>query len=165
VPPAGPDDAALVAALAALVRTTAIDQATDVAMAYAAGRFDHAVLFAINEGAAMGDRGHGGPLTDETIHAIAVPLSAPSIVQVAYDTRQLATAAPVTAGRIQDRLTRTLGNPPVMAAMPIEVDRRIAYVIAVGDGTDRDAVASHLAQLGDGLAAAYQRLTGRPPGR
>ena len=162
-PPRAPDPG-LAAALAALARATAIDDATDAAMAYVAGRFAHAVLFAINEGAALGDRGAGGQLTDDLVHAIALPLSAPSIVQVAHDTRRPATGAPVTAGRIQDRLARTLGNPPALAAVPIEVDDRVAYVIAVGDGTgDAEAAAGDLARLGDGLAAAYQRLAGRPP--
>jgi len=165
-PSAGPrpPDPALAATLAALARAPAIDDATDAAMAYLAGRFTHAVLFAINEGAALGDRGSGGQLTDELVHAIALPLSAPSIVQVAHDTRRPATGAPVTSGRIQDRLARTLGNPPALAAAPIEVDGRVAYVIAVGDGSgDADAAAGDLERLGDGLAAAYRRLAGRSP--
>jgi hypothetical protein len=161
--PASAPDPALASALTALAGARAIDEATDAAVAYLAGRFAHAVLFTINEGAAFGDRGHGDQLTAELIHAIAIPLSAPSVVQVAHDTRRTATGAPVTSGRIQDRLARTLGNPPALAAVPIEVDDRVAYVIAVGDTTgDATSAAGDLERLGDGLAAAYQRLAGRP---
>jgi len=147
------------ATIAALDRATELGDATDLAMRYLAGRFHHAVLFTINEGAALGDRGHGSQLTDELIHAITVPLSAPSIVQAAHDTRRLATAAPADAGAIQDRLARTLGNPEALAAVPIEVDSRVAYVIAVGDAAGDPASAGYdLERLGRVLGAAFQRL-------
>src|SRR5439155_15721009 len=60
------------ATIPALHRTTALDDATELAMRYLAGRFHHAVLFTINEGAALGFRGYGNQLTDEVIHAITV---------------------------------------------------------------------------------------------
>jgi hypothetical protein len=147
------------ATIAALDRATALEDATELALRYLAGRFRHAVLFTINEGAALGDRGHGGQLTDELIQAITVPLSAPSIVQAAHDSGRLATEAPADAGAIQDRLARTLGNPHAFAAVPIEVDSRVAYVIAVGDATADPSTAEHdLERLGRVLGAAYQRL-------
>jgi hypothetical protein len=147
------------ATIAALDRTNALDDATELAMRYLAGRFHHAVLFTINEGAALGVRGYGNQLTDEVVHAITVPLSAPSIVQAAHDTRRLATTAPADAGTIQDRLERTLGSPQSFAAVPIEVDARVAYVIAVGDAAGDQANAGYdLERLGRVLGAAYQRL-------
>jgi hypothetical protein len=147
------------ATIAQLDRATELDDATDLAMRYLAGRFHHAVLFTINEGAALGDRGHGSQLTDELIHAITVPLNAPSVVQAAHDTRRLATAAPADAGAIQDRLERTLGNPQALAAVPIEIDERVAYVIAVGDAAgDPGSAGYDLERLGRVLGAAFQRL-------
>ncbi|HSR96000.1 MAG TPA: hypothetical protein VLM79_02965 [Kofleriaceae bacterium] len=145
------------ATIAALDRTSALDDATELAMRYLAGRFHHAVLFTIHEGAALGFRGYGNQLTDEVIHAITVPLSAPSIIQAAHDTRRLATTPP--AGTIQDRLARTLGSPQAFAAVPIEVDARVAYVIAVGDAAgDQTNAGYDLERLGRVLGAAYQRL-------
>lgn len=145
--------------IAALDRATVLDDAIDMAMRFLAGRFHHAVLFTINEGAALGDRGHGSQLTDEVIHAITVPLSAPSIIQAAHDTRRLANTAPGDAGAIQDRLVRTLGSPQAFAAVPIEVDARVAYVIAVGDAAGDPATADYdLERLGRVLGAVYQRL-------
>jgi hypothetical protein len=147
------------ATIAALDRATELEDATELAMRYLAGRFHHAVLFMINEGAALGDRGHGGQLTDEVIQAITVPLSAPSTVQVAHDSRRLATGAPDDAGAIQDRLERTLGNPGALSAVPIEVDDGVAYVIAVGEASGDPTGATYdLERLGRVLGAAYQRL-------
>jgi Type II secretion system (T2SS), protein E, N-terminal domain len=156
---AGPSGSPLDATIAALDRATELDEATELAMRYLAGRFHHAVLFTINEGAALGDRGHGGALTDEVIHAITVPLTAPSTIQLAHDTQQLATAAPAQAGAIQDRLERTLGNPQSVAALPIAVDDRVGYVIAVGDASGDPSGATYdLERLGRVLGAAYHRL-------
>jgi hypothetical protein len=147
------------ATIAALDRAAQLEDATELAMRYLAARFRHAVLFTVNEGAALGDRGHGGQLTAEVIHAITIPLSAPSIVQVAHDTRRLATEAPTDAGAIQERLTRTLGHPKTFAALPVEVDAQVAYVIAVGDPTGDVSNADYdLERLGRVLGAAYQRL-------
>jgi len=165
-PPSAPRDPGLDAGLGETIgeiaRAAALDAALDAAMRYVAAWFDHAVLFTISEGAALGDRGHGAQLTAEMIQAITIPLSAPSIVQVAHDTRQPATAPPFNAGLIQERLARTLGNPRAFAAIPIVVGARVAYVIAVGDRTGSTATApGELEQLGFALGAACQRLPTR----
>jgi hypothetical protein len=174
-PPAGPSDAtddgaaptatdpALAAALAAIARASDREAATDAAMRYLGQRFHHTVVFAIHENAALGDRGHGGQLTAEVIQSITIPLSAPSIVQAAHDTRRLVTEVPPDAGVIQDRLARALGQPTQLAALPIEIDARVAYVIAVGDAPGAPAMRSdELEQLGGVLEAAYHRLAERP---
>src|SRR6185295_7474297 len=129
--PFGFRGAPLDAAVAEIEASTSPDEATDAAMAYLAGRFHHAVWFTVHAGAALGERGHGDQLTAEVIQAIAVPLGAPSILQVAHATRRLAVGAPSEAGPIQDRLWRTLGAPRAPMACPIEIDARIAAVIAV----------------------------------
>jgi hypothetical protein len=148
------------ATLAAIGNAAASDDATDAAMWFLAQRFHHAVWFAIDAGVALGERGHGEGLSPEVIQAIAVPLGAPSIVQLAHDTRALATDLP--AGTIQDRLTRSLGTPRTAAAVPIEIDARVAYVLAVGDASHTpDRAVDELAQLGQALGAAYDRLGGK----
>jgi hypothetical protein len=148
------------ATLAAIGNAAAPDDATDAAMWFLAQRFHHAVWFAIDGGVALGERGHGEGLAPEVIQAIAVPLGAPSIVQLAHDTRALATDLP--AGTIQDRLTRALGTPRTAAAVPIEIDARVAYVLAVGDASHNpDRAVDELAQLGHALGAAYDRLAGK----
>lgn len=147
------------ATVAALETATSLDAATAAAMHYLAGRFQYAVWFTIHEGAALGESGHGDQLTPEVIHAIAVPLGAPSIVQVAHDTRQLAVGAPPEAGPIQDRLWRTLGAPRIPMAVPIELEARVAAVIAVGDAIGDAATSDDdLIRLGGVLTAALRRV-------
>jgi hypothetical protein len=161
-PPRGSPVPALEAAAAAIAGAASLDDATDAAMFYLAGRFHHAVWFAVHDGAALGERGHGDQLTADVVQAIAVPLRAPSLVQVAHDTRRLATSAPLDAGPIQDRLWRTLGAPLAPAALPIELDGRIAAVIAVGDPLgDPATAAADLERLGQALTAAFRRIAAR----
>jgi len=128
-------------------------------MHYLAGRFQYAVWFTIHQGTALGETGHGDQLTPEVIHALAVPLGAPSIVQVAHDTGQLAVGAPAEAGPIQDRLWRTLGAARIPMAVPIELDAQVAAVIAVGDAIGDAATSDDdLTRLGGTLAAALRRI-------
>ena len=150
------------ASIAAIEGAASGDEIADAAMYYLAGRFHRAVWFAIHEGAALGERGHGDQLTPEVIHAVTIPLSAPSILQLAHATRQLATAAPPDAGPIQDRLWRMLGAPRAIAAMPIETGARIGAVIAVGDAIGDPATArADLERLGRALGGAFRRLAAR----
>jgi len=150
------------ASVAAIEGAGSGDEIADAAMYYLAGRFHRAVWFAIHEGAALGERGHGDQLTPEVIHAISVPLAAPSILQLAHATRQLATAPPPDAGAIQDRLWRLLGAPRAIAAIPIETGARIGAVIAVGDPIGDPATAPvDLERLGRALGAAFRRIAAR----
>ena len=149
-------------AIAAIGRAASLEAAADAAMHCLVGRFRHAVWFTIHEGAALGERGHGDQLTSEVIQAMAIPLSAPSILQLAHDTRQLATAPPPDAGAIQDRLTRSLGYPHAPAALPVVVEAEVAFVIAVGDPFDDPASAARdLEQLGRALADALLRIAAK----
>jgi hypothetical protein len=158
-PPAIEPEPALADAIAAIGFATTADDAAAEAMQYLAAQFHYAVLFAVSEGAALGDRGHGDALTTELVQAISIPLSAPSVVQVAHDSRQMVAATRGEAGIIQDRLTRTLGSPEICLAIPVEASDRIAWIIAVGDRIDHpETPPGDLAQLARALGAAYERL-------
>lgn len=147
------------ATVAAIDQAGALDDATDAALWFLSRRFRRALWFAIQDGFALGERGHGDALTLEMIQAITVPLSQPSIIQVAHDSRQLATDVPAGAGTIQERLARTLGNPRHHAAVPIAVGERVAYVVVVGDASHApDAAPAELVRLGDALGQAYVRM-------
>jgi hypothetical protein len=155
--PLGHSGPALDATTAAIRGADSFADAADAAMFYLAGRFRRVVWFAIHEGAALGERGHGDQLTAELVQSITLPLSAPSLVQLAHATWELATAAPADAGAIQDRLARTLGYPQAAAAMPVDE----AAVIAVGDPIGDPATAlAELEQLGQALGSAYRRTAG-----
>jgi len=147
------------ATLSAIDQAGALDDATDAALWFLSQRFRRALWFAIHDGFALGERGHGDALSLEMIQAITVPLSQPSIIQAAYTSGRLETTPPAGAGTIQDRLARTLGNPRAHAAVPIAVGARIAYVVVVGDASHApDAAPGELDQLGRALGAAYGRI-------
>lgn len=147
-------DSAMVAIADALSR----DTATDVAMRYAQQRWNSALLLAVKEGAALGHRGHGTHLSPDAVRAVAVPLSSPSIIKVAHDTKQLATEPPPNVGAIHERLERLLGSPRKTVAAPIVVAGRIACLIVVGDPIGHGDSAGDLDKLAASLGEAYTRI-------
>ncbi|MGE0548589.1 MAG: hypothetical protein AB7O24_24860 [Kofleriaceae bacterium] len=125
-------------------------------MAYAASRWQAAMLFVIDEGRAVGQRGHGGQLDGVT--DIAVQLDAPSILQRAAETRTATTEAPVS--QIQRELGLLLGGPATVAAAPVIVSNRLHSVLLVGD-PQPDATGDSLADLTrivDALGGAHERF-------
>ena len=87
-----------------------------------------------------------------------LPLSAPSLIQQAYDTQTIAVEAP--HGELQERLSSLLGDPSVPIAGPAMVKNQVEAVLVVGDafeGSVRETVAD-LEQLLDALGAAYERF-------
>lgn len=153
-PPGAP--IALDHTLRALDRAQTRDDATDAAMAFVESRFPASLLLVIKEGAAVGHRGHGPQVSDDAIQAIAVPLSAPTIVKLAHDSRRIATTTPPGTGELQERLERLLGDGPI--AGPVFVSSRVACVLAVG-ADDLDALAgAELDRLCTSLGVAYTRI-------
>ncbi len=128
-------------------------------MAYAARRWRAALLAKITDGAAIGVRGHG----EFSVDTVELPLSLPSIVQIAHDTRVPTTDPP--RGPLQADLTRMLCSATTPAAVPVMVANRVDSVLAVGDPIDgvRTTV-GELDRLADALGAAYERF-GAPRAR
>jgi hypothetical protein len=146
----------LPATVAALEAAATRDDAVETAMTYASVRWPTALLLAVHEGAALGVRGHGPQLTDETVQAIAIPLSAPSIVKTAHDARRLATDVP--AGAIQERLSRLLGAGAAPCAMPVLIGPHVTCVLAIGaDAADADA-AGELERVASAMGTAFTRI-------
>lgn len=145
------------ATLAALDTAASRDEATELAMAYVAGRWASSLLVTIKDGAALGHRGHGAQLG--AVETIALPMSSPSMLKIAHDTRRVTTEAP--GGAIQDRLGKLLGVPIAPAAAPIIVATRAIGAIAVGDSRhgigDVDASAE-LECVAEALGLAYARI-------
>jgi hypothetical protein len=141
-----------------LDRVTSRDGATDLAIAYLEGRFVVSVVLLVQDGVALGHRGHGLP--SEAIDNIAVPLSSPSIVQVAHDTRALAATAP--SSPVQDRLIRVLGQPSAPAAAPVATMSNVVAVIVTGDSIhgagDAHDAREELRDLAEALGLAYARI-------
>ena len=146
--------------IAALADAPDQARATELAMRFARGRWASALLFTIKEGAALGQRGHGPSLSEDAVQAVAIPLTTPTIIKVAHDTRRLAVETPPDAGAIQERLVRMLGVA-VPCAAPIIVGNRVAGVLTVGEALGDPDDGSDLDYLASALAEAYLR-TDRP---
>ncbi|MCX5741592.1 MAG: hypothetical protein NT062_03730, partial [Proteobacteria bacterium] len=148
--------------LVKLERAATRELATDVAMAFALGRWTTSLLFAVKEGVAIGHRGHGSLLTPDTILAITIPLATMSIVRSAHDARRIVTEVPAKAGVIQERLTRLLGHPHGPAAAPVVVGQRVACVLVVGDPRESENatedITLDLDDLSVSLGLAYARI-------
>jgi hypothetical protein len=133
------------------------DTATDVAMRYLTQRWASSLLLAVKEGAALGHRGHGPHLSADAVRAVAIPLTSPSIIKAAYDTRLVATAPPPGVGAIHERLLRLLDSRKPIAA-PIIVAGRIACVLAVGEPIGSGDSAGDLDKIAVALGDSYARI-------
>jgi hypothetical protein len=158
IPPFAPLPMTIDDAVTAIAGSTTRDAATDIAMRYAHGRWVATLLLMIKEGAALGHRGHGTQLSVEAVQAISIPLTAPSVVRAAHDSRRLATEPPPGAGAIHERLERLLGQPRAAMAIPIAIAGRVACVLAVGDLVGSGNGAADLERLATALADAYARV-------
>jgi hypothetical protein len=127
-------------------------------MTYAAERWHAALLVKIVDGVAVGHSGHGETLAP-MVDAIALPLSAPSLISVAVETRGTASESPSSG--LQTHLMSLLGDPQHALATPIECRGRVHAVLVVGDvfeGHYRDSV-KELDRIADALGAAYDRFS------
>ena len=141
---------------AKLDRATGRDEATDVVMAFLQGRFVSSLLVTINDGAALGHRGHGPNM--QAIEMIALPMASPSMVKTVQESSKPTKQSP--AGAIQERLARMLGEPSFPAAAPIVIGGRVVAAIVVGDpvrGKPQEAFAD-LDWVAESLGAAYARI-------
>jgi hypothetical protein len=139
-----------------LEHATSRETATDLVLAYVATRWLSGLVFVIRENVAIGYRGHRVIAPD----SISLPLTAPSTVQAAIESRFVSAQAPT--GTAQDTLARALSGPARPAAAPVIVGGKPVAVLAVGDAVDGDLnSAADLAMLAEALGAAYARLLAR----
>ena len=126
-------------------------------LAYAKDRWRAVLLVKIVDGVALGHLGHGERLG--SVASIMLPVSAPSLIQAAHDTRRTMVEKP--AGPVQERLGALLGDASSPVAAPVMVRNEVNAVLVVGDpfsGNYRETVAD-LEKLVDALGAAYDRFT------
>jgi hypothetical protein len=142
-----------------LEHATTREAATDLVLAYVATRWRTALVLIVRDKSAIGFRGHGVSMPD----LVSVPLSLPSTLQLAVETRFVSAVAP--ASPAQNALVNALDNPASPAAAPVVVNGQSVAVIAVGDPIDSetsvDITAADLGQLAEALGSAYTRLLAR----
>ncbi|MDQ3365267.1 MAG: hypothetical protein M3680_07555 [Myxococcota bacterium] len=126
-------------------------------MSYVAQRWSAALLVKIVGATAVGHSGHGSHLG--VADSITLPLTFPSLLQVAHDERRTTTDAVDSA--VQQHLLSLLGNPQVAIAAPVECRSEVQAVLVVGDTVatrQRESIVE-LDRLADALGAAYDRFS------
>ena len=106
------------------------DHATDLAMAFVAGRWRSGIVMVVRESTAIGYRSHGLDASGD-IANIALSLEQPSTIERAIQTARPSQQLPVTSA--QTELSRLLGKPTQIIAAPVAVAGRVVAVVAVGD--------------------------------
>ncbi len=139
-----------------LEHATTREAATDLVLAYVATRWTSGLVLAIRDRSAIGYRGHLVSMPE----LVNVPLTVPSTVQLAVDTKLVSAEQPESPA--QDALVRALGQPSTPAATPVLVKGQPVAVIAVGDPIGDDATvelaAADLGMLAAALGSAFQRI-------
>lgn len=152
-PPPAPGTGSVEAVGKEIERAISRATADRVLITFAGSRFKSALLVMIADGVARGARGQGPRLT--TVQTIVVPIEAPSILQVAHDTRAVTREAP--ASPTQDRLAELLGTPTPLA-VPIVVDAAVVAALLVGEPTGVPVTDADLLTVVGAFATAYKRL-------
>jgi len=129
----------------------------DVVMGYVAKRWAAALILAIEDKRAVGLRGHGQRLKPSATRSFVLPLSEPSVVQLARDERHIADETPAEAGK---RLSVTLDNAAQPTAAPFTTRDTVSHVLVVGDplASDHDATIRDLEVLIEAMNDALARI-------
>ncbi|HEX5057863.1 MAG TPA: hypothetical protein VFV99_00830, partial [Kofleriaceae bacterium] len=129
----------------------------DVVMGYVAKRWSAALIVAIEDKRAIGLRGHGQRLKPSATRSFILPLSEPSVVQLARDERRIADETPTDAAK---RLAVTLDNAAQPTAAPFMTRDTVSHVLVVGDplAADHDATIRDLEVLIEAMNEALARI-------
>ncbi len=152
-PPAAPGTGSIDAVCKEIERAISRATADRVLITFAGSRFRAALLVMIAEGVARGARGQGPRL--QAVQTVVLPIEAPSIIQVAHDTRELTRVSP--ASPTQDRIAELLGSTEPLA-VPVIVDDTVVAVLAVGDALEFRVADEELLKVVLAFATAYKRL-------
>jgi hypothetical protein len=159
LPPAPPS---LETIQAALEQESSRAGATDRALAYIAGRWVTGLVLALQEGRAIGYRGHNVKLPEN----VAIDLAHPSVISRAIEAKRPVPGLAVepAAKALAYHHGATIAQPAHIAAAPVIVRGQPVAVLAVGDpiagdGDVEDAIAA-LGKLAHLLGKAYESVTG-----
>ena len=141
-------------ALIEIDRAVSAPAAERLVLAYAARRWHSVLLARVEDGYAVGYRGHN----IEHLESVALSLSSPSVLQVAYDSQR--PSADRRTSAVQEQLVALLGAHRIPTAAPITIGSEVVALIAVGDALPegpRESLAE-LDRLADALGTAYDRF-------
>ncbi len=145
------------AAIASFRDIDDVEWLLDVVTAYLASRWKASLLLAIDGIRATGVRGHGERLKPSVTRSFVLPLSEPSIVQLARDERRIIDETPDDAAK---RLAVTLDYARQPVGAPILKGNDVSHVLVVGDprSGDHDDALRDLEVLAEALGEALAKL-------
>lgn len=141
-------------ALTEIDRAVSVPAAERLVLAYAARRWQSVLLAKVDDGYAVGFRGHNV----EHVESVALSLSSPSVLQVAHDTQRPSNDRRTSA--VQEQLVQLLSARRQPVAAPITMGNDVVALLAVGDPLPdgpREPL-PELDRLADALGAAYDRF-------
>ena len=153
---APPAPMSLEIAKVSLERVTSREAAADVAISFAAGRWQAALVLALRDNQGIGLRGHNVKLPE----MVNLALTQPSTLSRAIESKKPSINA--GNGPAQAALKHALAGAATPAVAPVFVRGIPAAAIAVGDplGDPTDAALAELGKVADLLGRTYERLLG-----
>jgi hypothetical protein len=123
------------------------------------------LILIVRDGVGLGWTGFAPGIDEEVIASITVPLSTPSVFQLAYERKTLFRGAPTVddSAGVQARFFKLLrsGPPREVITVPIVLNRRVVnllYVQALDGAELHESAAAELSQLTKAASSAFARL-------
>ena len=122
------------------------------------------ILFVVRGKLAVGWKGFTRDGDEGVVDSIAIPLDAPSVLELSYATGVLVCGTPPPAGRaLDERLWALLGcgAPTEIAVVPLAIRDQVVcllYAHAADLGSMAEVTVHRIADIGDALSAAFRRL-------
>ena len=148
-------------AVTALAVAKSREEIAEIILGFAGVVFDNALIFFVQEGAALGWKGRGVSLDEVAVDLIKVPLNMPSIFQEAHEKLQAA-GGPITDTPFNRQLFKIMRRPPAksVAVVPVVIRNRVVNLIYVDRLGRLDALeaSAALSELAITVAEAYVRI-------
>lgn len=147
--------------IGSIALATAGDEVAELAVEYLRGGWRAALVMAVKEKMALGQRGFGGAITDATIASIVVPLDQPSVLRTAHDDRRPFLGEAPIGSTAQDRFMRLFSDlrTRTIAVSPVLVrERPVCLLFAVGPSAPLPAAGAAVTALAHAMGEAYLRI-------
>ncbi len=150
-----------------LAATDDHDQAAERLLAYLSGRFECALIMLVRDDVAYGWKGYARSASQSAIESLVVPLTVPSMFQIAATRGRPFHGPPPEAGsRLQKRLWKSLNSeiPSEVLVTPVYVSSRLVNLIYAHPGPLRrvkPVAQANLAALASAAGLAYRRAIKR----
>jgi hypothetical protein len=150
---------ALDPALVAIAAAGSGDEVVDAILAFLHHRFGAGLVFVVKDGLALGQGGFADRLDDDTIAALVLPLSQPSVLRAAHDGQATLVGPPGEhVSHVQERFFRLFGSVPFeVVVVPVIARSRVVNLI-YAHGPRGATMAAAAAELGTLSTAAGEAL-------